>query len=73
MYFFYDKWDLQIIVDSKFGDIPRCSSEHNFHYEPGIDPYAFKYIRYDFKVSHYYKFLTNVNYFMPDSTYIRTL
>jgi hypothetical protein len=26
VYFFYDKWDLQIIVDSKFGDIPRCSS-----------------------------------------------
>jgi hypothetical protein len=24
MYFFYDKWDLQIIVDSKVGDIPRC-------------------------------------------------
>jgi hypothetical protein len=23
MYFFYDKWDLQIIVESKFGDIPR--------------------------------------------------
>jgi hypothetical protein len=26
MYFFYDKWDLQIIVDSKVGDISRCFS-----------------------------------------------